>query len=87
MLNSVPRTVYASSDRGAIPITDWTIQGQTLLTDREKIFVDYQQDIVEGKLPTYFVQLLVYMLAGTWLKQLQIKPRKGHTINRLPSAL
>ena len=77
MLNSVPRTVYASSDRGAIPITDWTIQGQTLLTDREQIFVDYQQDIVEGKLPTYFVQLLVYMLAWNLAETITDQTEKG----------
>ncbi|BAQ87988.1 Phage tail tubular protein A [uncultured Mediterranean phage uvMED] len=77
MLNSVPRTVYASSDRGAAPITDWTIQGQTLLTDREQIFVDYQQDIVEGKLPTYFIQLLVYMLAWNLAETITDQTEKG----------
>jgi len=63
MINSVPRSVYNSSDRGAATIRDWQIQGETLLTDNTQIFVDYQQDIVEGKLPVYFTQLLVYMLA------------------------
>jgi hypothetical protein len=77
MLNSVPRTVFASGSRGSPSIIDWTIQGQTLLTDRDQIFVDYQQDIVEGKLPTYFIQLLVYMLTWNLAEPITDQTEKG----------
>jgi hypothetical protein len=78
MINSVPRSVYASSDRGAATIKDWEIQGETLLTDRENIFVDFQQDVHEGKLPTYFVQLLVYMLAWNLAEPITDQTEKGN---------
>jgi|TARA_E500000318_G_scaffold30267_1_gene30025 hypothetical protein len=78
MLNSVPRAVYASGDRGSPKINgEWEIQGETLLTDRDKIFVDYQQDVVEGKLPSYFTQLLVYMLAWNLAEPITDQTEKG----------
>lgn len=77
MILSVPRAVYNSSDRGAGTIIDWTIQGETLLTDNTQIFVDYQQEVVEGKLPTYFVQLLVYMLAFNLAETITDQTEKG----------
>ena len=77
MINSVPRSVYNSSDRGAATIRDWQIQGETLLTDNTQIFVDYQQDIVEGKLPVYFTQLLVYMLAWNLAETITDQTEKG----------
>ena len=78
MLNSVPRAVYASGDRGSPKINgEWQVQGQTLLSDRDKIFVDYQQDVVEGKLPSYFTQLLVYMLAWNLAEPITDQTEKG----------
>ena len=77
MINSVPRSVYNSSDRGAATIKDYQIQGETLLTDNTQIFVDYQQDIVEGKLPVYFTQLLVYMLAWNLAETITDQTEKG----------
>ena len=53
------------------------MQGETLLTDRDKIFVDYQQDVVEGKLPSYFTQLLVYMLAWNLAEPITDQTEKG----------
>ena len=78
MINSVPRSVYASSDRGSPTIRDYEIQGQTLLTNQEKIFVDFQQDIVEARLPVYFVQLLVYMLAWNLAEPITDQTEKGN---------
>ncbi len=77
MINSVPRAVYSSSAQGASTIIDWTIQGETLLTNNTSIFVDYQQEIVEGKLPTYFVQLLVYQLAWNLAETITDQTEKG----------
>lgn len=77
MINSVPRSVYASGDRGAPTVINWEIQGQTLLTDNTSIFADYQQDVHEGRLPVYFVQLLVYMLAWNLAETITDQTEKG----------
>ncbi len=63
MLNGVPRRVFTSNNIGASTITTFEIQGDELLTDETTIFVDYQQDTDESKMPSYFVQLLVYQMA------------------------
>lgn len=63
MLNGVPRRVFASGNVGASAIQNYEIQGDKLLTDETTIFVDYQVDVAEDKMPGYFVQLLIYQMA------------------------
>lgn len=54
---------YNSLENGASSFTDWTIQGNKLLTDAETVVVDYQYEVLESEMPAYFVQLLKYMMA------------------------
>lgn len=62
-INNV-RAVFISGSSGARPVQyGWEIQGDKLLSSQEQIFVDYQYPTPEGEMPTYFVQLLKYMLA------------------------
>lgn len=62
-INNV-RAVFDSGSSGAKPIQyGWEIMQDKLLTSSEKIFVDYQFATPEGEMPTYFIQLLKYMMA------------------------
>ena len=65
MLTGVPRKVMASSSIGAPMIKDYEIQGAKLLTDQTTIFIDFQGDVAEGSLPTYFVDFLIYQLKSS----------------------
>lgn len=60
--------VYNSSATSILPIQSYeliyTDSGPAIATNEEKIYVDYVSSIItEGLMPSYFVQLLVYMLA------------------------
>lgn len=60
-----PRAVFNSSAVGAQPLTDgWEIYDGYVYTDETTIYVDYWYEPGESKYPDYFVQLLVYALAG-----------------------
>jgi len=62
-LNNV-RAVFTSNASGANSInTGWEILGDKLITNETTIYVDYQYATPEGELPTYFIQLLKYMMA------------------------
>ena len=63
MLTGVPRRVFASDNVGATVIKEYEIQGNQLLTDQTKIYVDYQQVVNEQAMPDYFVKLLTYQMA------------------------
>ena len=63
MLTGVPRRVFASDNVGATVIKEYEIQGNQLLTDQTKIYVDYQQVVNEQAMPYYFVKLLTYQMA------------------------
>ena len=54
---------YTSLSQGAIGFVDWVIQGDKLLTDAEIVVVDYQYSVTESNMPSYFIQLLKYMMA------------------------
>jgi hypothetical protein len=58
-----PRAVYASASQGNYPNKDWEIQENTLLTNLEEVYIDYQYSLGEYAMPQYFVQLLKYMMA------------------------
>ena len=55
------------------PVSEWLIKnweigqssvgGTVLFSDEETITIDYQKDVDEGAMPSYFVQLLAYQLA------------------------
>jgi hypothetical protein len=62
-INNV-RSVFISGTSGARPVQyGWEIQGDKLLSSYEQIYIDYQYPTPEGEMPTYFVQLLKYMMA------------------------
>ena len=59
------RAVFNSAQVGAQPIQGgWEILGKTLITNQETIVIDFQVEPEEFDLPSYFVQLLKYMM--TW---------------------
>jgi len=69
MLTGVPRAIRTSSSAGAGLFKIWEIgqsaAGTTVLfTNAESIFIDYQKQVAEGSMPTYFVTLLSYQV--TW---------------------
>lgn len=62
-INNV-RAVFTSGTSGAKPIQyGWEIMADKLLSSEESIYIDYQYPTPEGEMPTYFVQLLKYMVA------------------------
>lgn len=61
-LGSVYR-VYNSRSVGAQTVTDWEIIGDKLVTNYETVVVDYQALVDEADMPSYFIQLLKYMMA------------------------
>ena len=58
------RRAYNSTAIGSGTFTDWVIQGDKLLTNETTIVIDYQYAPTESEMPSYFVQLLKYMM--TW---------------------
>ena len=68
MLSGVPRAVRASTTAGSPLIKNWEIGqssngGTVLFSDETTITIDYQKDVNEGAMPSYFVTLLAYQLA------------------------
>jgi len=59
-----PRAVYDSNSVGIPPRKEYRIMGSKLLTDYEAVYIDYQYAVPEYDMPSYFVQLLKYMM--TW---------------------
>ena len=60
----VPRAVYDTADIGGPVRREYRLMGDKILTDYEKVYIDYQYNVAEFALPHYFVQLLKYQL--TW---------------------
>ena len=68
MLSGVPRAVRASTTAGSPIIKNWeigqsSVGGTVLFSDETTITIDYQKDVGEGAMPSYFVTLLAYQLA------------------------
>lgn len=57
------RRAYTSLSVGVGTFNDWVIQGDKLLTNEEKVVIDYQFLPDESAMPAYFIQLLNYMMA------------------------
>ena len=58
-----PRAVYYANSIGIPTINDYQIMGDQLLTNQEEIWVDYKYSVPEYSMPSYFIQLLKYMMA------------------------
>ena len=68
MLTGVPRAVRTSGNAGSPLTTAWEMGtklngSSALLTNDTSIFIDYQRDVEESNLPSYFTQLLTYQIA------------------------
>jgi len=59
----VPRAVYDTASVGGPVRKEYRLMGDKILTDYEKVYVDYQYNVPEYALPHYFVQLLKYQMA------------------------
>ena len=63
-LTSIPRAVFNSSAVGVTPITSgWEVYERNIFTDQSAITIDYQKRPLEAEMPSYFVQLLKYVVA------------------------
>jgi hypothetical protein len=58
-----PRRIYNSASTNIVPISAYELMGDKLLTNEEKIYAEYQYSTPEYAMPTYFVQLLKYLIA------------------------
>jgi hypothetical protein len=59
-----PRAIYDTNATNVPPRKEYRIIGNKLLTDYEQVYIDYQYSVPEFEMPSYFVQLLKYMM--TW---------------------
>jgi hypothetical protein len=58
-----PRAIYDTNSTRIQPRKEYRIIGDRLLTDYEQVYIDYQYSVAEFEMPSYFVQLLKYMMA------------------------
>ena len=64
-LTGVPRAVFTSAAAGVKPVASgWEVLNQEIQTDYETIVIDYQFRPTEAAMPTYFVNLLKYVVAA-----------------------
>jgi hypothetical protein len=72
-----PRAVFPSENVGARPFTAWEINGDKLYTNELTIVIDYPYQTQEFAMPSYFVQLLKYMMA--WHLAMPITEQESKT--------
>jgi hypothetical protein len=58
-----PRAVFITNSAGARPYKEWEIIGDKLMTNETTVYIDYAYQVGEFAMPSYFVQLLKYMMA------------------------
>ena len=64
ILTKVPQAVYNSTSTGVSPITAYEIYDSSIYTGATTIVIDYlSTETTEASMPSYFVQLLKYMMA------------------------
>ncbi len=61
---SGPLAVYNSGDVGAMPVKEWDIQGNMILSDEPSLWGDFQFDIDESRFPPYIENLIIYALSA-----------------------
>jgi hypothetical protein len=61
---SGPLAIYNSGEVGAVPIKDWDIFGDTILSNEESLWGDFQFDIDESRFPPYIENLIIYGLSA-----------------------
>lgn len=58
-----PVAAYRSANTGDSLFLDWELQGDQLLTNAPTVVIDYLYQVTEDAMPSYFVQLLKYLMA------------------------
>lgn len=58
----VPHAVYDADEVGSPRRREYRLMGNKILTDYKEVFIDYQYSVPEYAMPTYFVQLMKYIL-------------------------
>ena len=61
-----PRALFDSSAVGMRPITGWEVYGTSIFTNYESVWIDYQYQVEESKMPPYFVRVLKAALASAF---------------------
>jgi len=63
-LTGVPRAVFNSTATGIASVASgWDVIGDDLVTNFATVVIDYQFIPLEAEMPSYFIQLLKYMVA------------------------
>lgn len=73
-----PRAVFKSSNASERPVKEWEIIGDKLMTNEEEVYIDYPYQTPEFAMPSYFVQLLKYMMA--WHLSYPITEQQDKTV-------
>lgn len=58
-----PFKLFLTDAVGASPVKDWSLSGDQILTNYEKVFIDYRVRAIEAAWPAHFIQLMVYEMA------------------------
>jgi len=58
-----PRAAFTSNAVGIKPFKEWEIIGDKLMANETTMYVDYAYSVGEYAMPSYFIQLLKYMVA------------------------
>jgi len=73
-----PIAVFNTSNTFTHPIQSFEIYGNELFTNETTIYIDYVYRVPEDLMPTYFVQLLKYMMAWHLAEPITDQTEKGN---------
>lgn len=73
-----PVAVFNTSNTSTNPIQEFEIYGNELVTNETTIYIDYVYRVPEDLMPTYFVQLLKYMMAWHLAEPVTDQTEKGN---------
>lgn len=73
--------LFPTSDVGGVPIADYEIQGNRILTNETEVWADYQTAIAEVDFPAHIQQLMIYALAAELAEPLTDDSEKGDRWN------
>ena len=73
-----PRAVFKSNNASERPVKEWEIIADKLMTNEEEVYIDYPYQTPEFAMPSYFVQLLKYMMA--WHLSYPITEQQDKTV-------
>lgn len=79
----VPRALFSSSSVGARPLTGWEVYGTSIFTNYESVWIDYQYQVEESKMPPYFVRALKAALASAFSIPVADSSSKGDYFHAL----